>query len=218
MHQHVQDPHVLRFADFIRNPHHPCAMAKSVITREAAEFGRYAGLEDADSARRLCEDLYHSLTKVRGGPWSYVAMFPGERVAGEEDFEARLWSFLQRMHDYDVQRHGWDQSVSCDPEDATFSFSIGGRAWYVIGMHPQASRRARQLPIVALVFNPHAQFEWLRASGRYRVVRDQIRRRDIKLQGSVNPMLADHGTASEARQYSGRAVGDSWKCPFRARG
>ena len=32
--------------------------------------------------------------------------------------------------------------------------------------------------------------------------------------GSLNPMLAQHGEASEARQYSGRQVDDGWKCPF----
>jgi FPC/CPF motif-containing protein YcgG len=27
-------------------------------------------------------------------------------------------------------------------------------------------------------------------------------------------MLAQHGTISEARQYSGRPVDENWKCPF----
>jgi len=30
-------------------------------------------------------------------------------------------------------------------------------------------------------------------------------------------MLAAHGEASEARQYSGRAVEADWVCPFRPR-
>jgi FPC/CPF motif-containing protein YcgG len=38
------------------------------------------------------------------------------------------------------------------------------------------------------------------------------------LQGTVNPMLAEFGEQSEARQYSGRDVGEIWKCPFHARG
>jgi FPC/CPF motif-containing protein YcgG len=29
-------------------------------------------------------------------------------------------------------------------------------------------------------------------------------------------MLAVHGEASEARQYSGRQVGAAWRCPFSA--
>jgi FPC/CPF motif-containing protein YcgG len=31
-------------------------------------------------------------------------------------------------------------------------------------------------------------------------------------------MLARHGTVSEARQYSGRAVDKDWVCPFSGRG
>jgi len=30
-------------------------------------------------------------------------------------------------------------------------------------------------------------------------------------------VLARYGEASEARQYSGRAVNDDWVCPFRQR-
>ena len=42
-----------------------------------------------------------------------------------------------------------------------------------------------------------------------------IRKRDVELQGQINPVLAGFGDASEARQYSGRAVGGEWACPFR---
>lgn len=44
-------------------------------------------------------------------------------------------------------------------------------------------------------------------------MRDTIRRRDVRLQGSVNPMVADHGEISEARQYPGRKVPASWSPP-----
>lgn len=217
MQNRQQNPHVSRFKDFVRAPHHPCAMAKSVVARNAVEFGQYAALGDAACARSLCQDLYRALADVPGTPWSFVALFPDEEVADEADFENRLWRHLQLMHDFDARRHAWDRSVSRDPQDATFSFSIGGRAWYVIGMHPRASRHARRMPHVTLVFNPHAQFEMLRERGKYTMLRDQIRQRDIRLQGSINPMLADHGDKSEARQYSGRAVPADWRCPFSAR-
>ena len=49
---------------------------------------------------------------------------------------------------------------------------------------------------------------------RFARMRDTIRDRDLELQGSVNPMVADHGASSEARQYSGRAVPDSWHAPL----
>jgi uncharacterized protein len=45
-------------------------------------------------------------------------------------------------------------------------------------------------------------------------MRDTIRSRDARLQGSINPMVRDHGESSEARQYSGRAVGAAWRPPL----
>lgn len=210
---------IAHFRDFIRDESHPCAMAKSVLAHDAVEFGTYRGrLGSAQSARMVCEDLYRSLAGLREGYWSFAALFPEHGCAGEEEFERALWLQLQRMHDYDAPRHGWDRSVSADPADAQFSFSIGGRAWYVIGLHPQASRKARRLDMAALVFNPHAQFQDLRTRGRYAAIRDRIRERDRRLQGDINPMLADHGVTSEARQYSGRAVEAAWRCPFHAAG
>jgi hypothetical protein len=45
----------------------------------------------------------------------------------------------------------------------------------------------------------------------------QHRERDRALAGSDNLMLAEHGTISPARQYSGRAVGADWRCPYSGR-
>jgi len=54
----------------------------------------------------------------------------------------------------------------------------------------------------------------LREQQRYEKLRASILDRDVALAGSINPMLARHGTVSEARQYSGRAVESDWRCPF----
>ena len=64
-----------------------------------------------------------------------------------------------------------------------------------------------------MVFNLHDQFERLRRDGLYEKLRGAILQRDQALDGSINPMLARHGELSEARQYSGRAVNDDWRCP-----
>ena len=104
--------------------------------------------------------------------------------------------------------------MSDDPKDENFSFSIAGKAFYVVGLHPNSSRKARQSPYTTLTFNLHWQFEKLREMGTYQKVRDRIRDRDVALQGSINPMLEDFGNNSEAKQYSGRKVDKEWKCPF----
>lgn len=97
---------------------------------------------------------------------------------------------------------------------AKFSLSIASHPFFVIGLHPGASRIARRFRHPALVFNSHRQFEQLRDDGRYGKMQAIIRKRDKLLQGSVNPSLADFGTATEARQYSGRDVGKDWECPY----
>ncbi len=108
--------------------------------------------------------------------------------------------------------------MSSDPASDKFSMSVGGQSFYVIGLHPGASRDARRLPHPAMVFNLHAQFEYLRSQGRYDRLREAIIERDVALNGSANPMLAVHGQSSEALQYSGREIDGPWECPFKPRG
>src|SRR5690606_16309248 len=105
---------------------------------------------------------------------------------------------------HELDESPWDPEVSPDPEAADFSFSIAGKAFYLVGMHPNASRKSRQAPYPALAFNLHQQFENLRHKGRYEKVKKRIRQRDIQLQGDINPMLQDFMEGSETRQYSGR--------------
>jgi len=105
--------------------------------------------------------------------------------------------------------------VSPDPEDANFAVSFAGQAFFIVGLHPGATRPARRFAYPTIIFNLHAQFVELRKQGRYERMREQIIKRDIDLAGTVNPMLTAHGERSAARQYSGRAVSETWACPFR---
>lgn len=145
---------------------------------------------------------------------SFIAVFRGPQVCDEKHFERMLWSQLRRLHEVDDEP--WSERVSWDPDDAHFAFSVAGSAYFVVGMHPLASRDARRAATPTLVFNPHEQFETLRATGQFLRMRDLIRDRDQQLQGTVNPMVADHGATSEARQFSGRQVGPGWRAPFDA--
>src|SRR5690606_24412693 len=149
---------------------------------------------------------------------SFVALFDGPRDTDERRFDALLWSQLQRLPDLDAQvGTPWAADVSRNPDGPAFSLRQGGHPFFVIGLHPGASRTARRFEVPALVFNSHRQFEWLRADGRYAKMQKATRARDIALQGSINPNLADFGVASETRQYSGRAVEPEWTCPLRVR-
>ena len=140
-------------------------------------------------------------------------------AASEEAFEAALWRRVQSLSDTD-QRLGqaYDPRVAADPDDPHFSLSLGGQGFFLVGLHPGASRRARRFETPALVFNLHDQFERLREAGKYEGLREKILVRDDRLAGSRNPMLARHGDVSEARQYSGRVVDEDWVPPFEYRG
>ena len=196
----------------------PCVGAKSAMATGQLR------IETARSITSGWNDLYlhDALTQWSKryeqepeGLRSLAVVFAGPLDLTEPEFETAMWERLASLSAKDEWRgHGYDPQVSSDPSDPHFSLSFGGRAYFVVGMHPGASRAARQTPFPTMVFNLHDQFEALRASERYERMRAAILKRDEALDGSVNPMLARHGTVSEARQYSGRQVGADWKCPF----
>lgn len=202
------------------NPSFPCLGARSAINSQRAHFASYGqvGRDDPVQLKALCEalaafsDVYPNPGEA---PVTYIALFDND-VRDEEEFERRLWRHLQLLHCSDRRKFDWAPRVSSDAQSCNFSFSIAGRAFFVVGLHPYASRIARRSPVPCLVFNFHNQFEQLKASGKYEKLQRSIRIRDIALQGNINPVLARFGEASEARQYSGRAVSAGWQCPFRS--
>lgn len=214
----MDDDMIEQFAHFVAADAFPCVGAKSALNRDQITFLVEDDLRCTPhhSTVRAVQEFsqrYHP-----GSPLflSLVLLFRKPEVLTEESFENLLWQYLQRMHELDAEDYRWDATVSQDPESDDFSFSVGERAYYVVGLHPGASRAARRFAYPALVFNLHDQFERLRADGRYDGIRDAIVTRDTEIEGTQNPMLKKFGTSSEARQYSGRAVDDQWKCPFHA--
>ena len=212
------------FLDFIGAQAFPCVGAKSALSRDAIGFhhaGRLgARANDAPLLDRIAAFArrLEAAAPDDGTLRSLVVLFEGPLDTDERRFEALLWAQLQRLHDLDVERGArWAPDVSADPADPAFSLSLAGHPFFVIGLHPGASRKARRFGWPAIVFNPHRQFTRLRADGRYPKMQAATRSRELALQGTINPNLADHGEASEARQYSGRAVEDDWTCPLRVR-
>ncbi|MFZ0491008.1 MAG: guanitoxin biosynthesis heme-dependent pre-guanitoxin N-hydroxylase GntA [Salegentibacter sp.] len=203
------------FEKFVIKNDHPCLMAQTVFSMDQVDFHVYEDFGSAKTARKILDDLKNYLKNYdfeSNDFFTFIAAFRGKKDYSEEQFEQLLWKQLQLLHEADDQE--WDKAVSDDPENNNFSFSLAGKAFYMVGMHPHSSRKARQSPVPALAFNLHWQFEKLREMGTYQTVRDKIRERDTELQGDINPMLQDFGENSEARQYSGRKVDGDWKCPF----
>jgi FPC/CPF motif-containing protein YcgG len=205
------------FRSFILDDRYPCLAARSALQRNTYRFGAYERLDDAGVTKGLMRDLNAFVAERRGiGETfsTFIATFREDVAGGELGFERALWSQLERLHELDRTLYPWDARVSDDPADANFSFSLAGNAFFVIGLHPRATRTARRFPWPALVFNAHAQFEKLKDDGLFAGLQSRIRERDVALQGSINANLADYGHHSEARQYAGREVAPDWRCPF----
>jgi FPC/CPF motif-containing protein YcgG len=209
------------FRDFIRDPPFPCVGAKSALSKGQMKIVVARDITSGWDDMRIYPALLAFAARYKRAPdlfQSFAVVFEGPGDLGEEQFERHLWARAQSLADKDCWLgQPWDQRVADDPESPHFSLSFGGEAFFIVGLHPRASRPARRFSSPALVFNLHAQFEALRAANRYEKLRTSILERDAALAGSVNPMLARHGEMSEARQYSGRAVSEAWRCPFQGR-
>lgn len=214
-------PRAEAFRSFVKDPPFPCVGAKSALSRGRMEIVVARDITSNWDDLRIYPALLDFTARYRAKPdlfQSFAVVFEGPGDLSEEGFEHSLWDRAQSLSDKDAWLgQPYDASVASDPANPHFSLSFCGEAFFIVGLHPRASRPARRFSSPVLVFNLHAQFERLRAEGRYEKLRDSILQRDEVLAGSRNPMLARHGEVSEARQYSGRAVGGDWLCPFQSR-
>lgn len=218
-------PHPLadRFQTFVRDPAFPCVGAKAALARDNMRIIVCRDLGSAWDDLRILPEITQLAEDYRADREVFqtlVVIFEEPEVIGEVEFEQRLWERIQSLADKDalLLENPHDARVNDDPDDPHFSLSFGGEAFFVVGLHPGASRPARRFERPTLVFNLHDQFEQLRAEDRYEKLRSSILERDLRLAGTPNPMLARHGEISEARQYSGRSVGNDWECPYAGRG
>jgi FPC/CPF motif-containing protein YcgG len=209
------------FAAFIHSDAFPCVGAKSALALGGLvvlEAGDFACPRHDAAIHRALGEFGQRTSEDKVGLASFACLFSHGPKLSEDQFEAALWSRAQGLHDIDAASGAtWADGVSREPESPDFSFSVGGVAYFVVGLHPGASRAARRFCRPALIFNPHEQFERLRQDGRYYTMQSIIREREIARHGSINPMLSDFGAGREAAQYSGRQVGAGWTCPLKVR-
>lgn len=201
---------------FIVTDDHPCVGARATVNAGTYRFGTYRQIASVDVTAGLARDLCAFVTERARMPTAFatfIAVFDRFDRGGEREFEIKLWDQLQALHDLDFPYH--DSNAPSDPDNSKFAFSFAGTAFFLVGMHPYSSRLARRFSLPAMVFNPRSQFELLRRKNLYDRFASVVRDREIELQGSLNPNLDPGHERSEARQYSGRAVEDDWKCPFR---
>lgn len=201
--------------DHLRNPSFPCIGAKSALAGLSFHMVMGGDLNAATGDRTVLKAVQALATEDHPAPFeSIVAIYPNTDDLSEFEFETALWRRLQSLHDLDFHDYNWDAAFSQDPTSARFGFSLGGQAFFIVGLNPAASRISRRSPFPAIAFNPHRQFERAKENGAYPKLRALTRARDVALQGEDNPMLSEFGQSPEPRQYSGRQVGDDWACPL----
>jgi FPC/CPF motif-containing protein YcgG len=199
----------------------PCLGARAAFHHGTYRFGFYKELGHDGSVLALGYDLRRFANEYRqlGAYTTFIACFGRPQVMSESKFEQLLWKHLQKLHEHDDTP--WDCHYDSDPESAHFAFSFAGEAFFVVGMHPGASRFSRRVAYPMLIFNAESQILRLQAEGQLDHFAERIRERDILFQGTINPSLPESAatTGGESRVYAGVAhpAGTPWKCPFHAR-
>ena len=211
------DAIISAFLEHIRDRQFPCIAAKTAQAMDQIHCIVADHLACPKDDAAILKSLYNFVDDYRKSTSTYnsaAVIFKGPETSDEESFDRLLWQRLQAISDLDAAHYPYDQRVDSDPSSPKFSFSLKQEAFYIIGLHPSSSRKARNFRYPTLVFNAHEQFEKLRMTNKYDPMKHAVRQRDKKLSGSVNPMLSDFGDASEVFQYSGRKYDKDWKCPF----
>ncbi|MBJ2130575.1 YqcI/YcgG family protein [Alteromonas sp. IB21] len=209
---------VQRFFSFIGEDSFPCVGAKTALTRGQVYVKHYDNIECKTNETDILASIHtfvESFDIEQDMYSSLVVTFEQPDTISEYAFDKLLWEKLQRLHEVDACLKPWDSKVSSDPQSAQFSLSLGGKGFFVIGLHPNASRKSRRFSHPTIVFNLHEQFELLREQHKFDAFREHIRKRDTAYCGSKNPLLANHGDSSEVYQYSGKTHTEEWECPFK---
>lgn len=202
--------------DFVLEKSFPCIMAKQVMNKGFASIHEVPNFSDVEN---ILHELHSFIDTYRMNPEklsSFILVLKDDRYQDFKVFEKDFWDFLSRL--YDCDHHPHDTRVGSHPDANDFSFSIKSEAFFILALHPKSLRFARRFKHPAIVFNVHQQFEKLRAKGIFTKVRDLIRKRDLELQGSANPMLKDFGERSEVFQYLGRVYEPNEPCPLKLKG
>ena len=203
----------------ILQKHYPCVAAIQSVVRNDYVIGTYGQFGSGTHWHKLRADLLNFLELQRATQSRYMSFWAvftphNQSPDNEIDFEEKFWRELSLLSSEEERAVDWGKIHSSDPNDPSFCLSLNGERLFVVGLHPESSRFARRFSRPAMVFNALSQFEAFEKEGTYAAMVKTIRHKDLKFQGSINPMVLAHGDVWESIQYSGREHPESWKCPF----
>ncbi|MDQ6890517.1 MAG: YqcI/YcgG family protein, partial [Bacteroidota bacterium] len=182
---------IKEYLSFLDAKEFPCIAAKAALAGKNVNCMVAGNMACPKDDTEILQFLYEFVDEYRRSKIFYhtaAIIFTGPQFNNEEMFDAILWQRLQSLQILDAKSYGYDRRVAADILSSKFSFSIKEEAFYIIGLHPASSRHARRFLYPTLVFNPHAQFEQLRTTTKYNMMKNVVRKRDIAFSGSINPM------------------------------
>lgn len=196
---------------------YPCVPAQVAFSSDDYLVGIYPEL-GGGSAETVSDLIFFRNRQKESNSlfMSFFAVYLDAPAKNEQKFEEVMWQELSNLSAKDDLP--WDPHFSSNPADQNFCFSLGGDAFFTVGMHPHSSRKARRMRFSTIVFNLFEQFEELERKGRYASTVSANRKLDIALQGSINPMVKEYGDKWESIQFSGKANPPNWQCPFQHKG
>lgn len=200
----------------VTQKNYPCIAAIQSFYRDDYQVGFYGSFGSGKNWHSLRQDLLSFLSRQKktGSKYlSFWAVFEPE-LFSELEFETALWRELSFLTSEEERESDWPNLEMSDPDTPSFRFALDGSEFFVVGMHSQSSRLARRWSSPALIFNVFSQFETLKLEKKYDTMVATNRIRDVLFQGSINPMVEQHGEQWEAIQFSGRKNEGSWQCPF----
>jgi uncharacterized protein len=206
------------FLDFIKNKSFPCIGAKTAMAKSQLSCMVAGHISCPTHDQEIVSFLYSFIDKYRLSEnhfHSAAIIFTAPEEITEAYYECAMWQRLQAISNIDAKNFPFDKRVSSDVSSPLFSFSVKEEALFIVGMHAASSRDARRFKYSAIIFNPHAQFEALKQTNKYKSLQTSVRKRDLAFSGSINPMLNDHAISPEILQYSGKNYGNSFTCPLK---
>ncbi|MEP6713532.1 MAG: guanitoxin biosynthesis heme-dependent pre-guanitoxin N-hydroxylase GntA [Ferruginibacter sp.] len=205
------------FHSFLTSNTFPCVAAKDAVAKDNILIMTASHLACPADDKAILDFIYtftQAYRKAGKGFHSAAIIFKEPGNINEIMFDTFMWQRLKALREIDKKNYNHDSRVADDPASPAYSFSLMEEAFFIVALHPGNSRPARRFKYPTLVFNPHAQFEEMKKSTGYEKMKTIVRRRDMAMSGSVNPMLTDFGEASEVYQYSGQVYDEKWECPL----
>jgi FPC/CPF motif-containing protein YcgG len=202
-----------QFRAMVLSETYTCLGGAAATRRGDYRLGLYPPLASTDAIARCARDLvaFGAEFPLRDRPVAvFVAAFDGPVGMDERAFEDALWRQLIGLREADLGRLDGapaERAVIMDPGDPGFVFA--GREFFVVGLHPAAPRWSRRFTWPTLVFNALSHHIPL-GPGQFERLRDRIRDRDRRLQGTVSPYL----DLPRPAQFAGRVVEPGWTCPI----